>query len=113
MKTQKQKRNMKKKYVIKKGAGFISNMSARAIGAFNSARTTTRNVGRSMYQNRGNLLQSAKDVGSSSTIRFASRHKDKSNENNCLCPEEIVDICISQIFLIRASSSGAKSNILW
>ena len=71
MKTQKQKRNMKKKYVIKKGAGFFSNMSARARGAFNSARTTSRNVARSMYQNRGNLLQSAKDVGSSSKYLFS------------------------------------------
>ena len=71
MKTQKQKRNMKKKYVIKKGAGFFSNISARASRAYTSAKTTSRNVARSMYQNRGNLLQSAKDIGSSSKYLFS------------------------------------------
>ena len=74
MKTTKSKttaKKSKKPNFNKKGAGWFSTMKTRASNAAKTAIRTTKNVGRSVYQNRGNLLQSVKDIGSSGKYLFS------------------------------------------
>ena len=50
---------------------LLLQLKKKSINAYISAKTTSTNIARSAYQNRGNLFKSAKEIGSSSKYLFS------------------------------------------